>query len=401
MHVPLLDLKAQYRSIKADVDAAVADVMTSQHFILGSKVEQCEKAIARYCGSSHGVGVSSGSDALLACLMAEDIGPGDEVITTSYTFFATAGAIARVGAIPVFVDIDPATYNLDLTQIASRVTLRTRAIIPVHLFGQTADMGPIMSIARDEGLVVIEDAAQAIGAEHNGRRAGSVGHYGCFSFFPSKNLGAAGDGGMIVTNDAQRAEKLQCLRAHGSKPKYHHKLIGGNFRLDAIQAAVVSAKLPHLDDWTAARQRNAERYDELFAEAGLTTGSKPLIPPTVVTDRHVFNQYVIRVSDRDGLKAALQEHGVSTEVYYPVPLHLQECFTYLGYEAGSFPESERAARETLALPVHPELTDEQARYVVDRIGDFLDGGVSIPHAAIDVALIERPKVARDRGVTAS
>src|SRR6266436_6126033 len=263
MNVPLLDLKAQYLAIKSEVDAAIAEVMESQHFILGPKVDQCEKAVAEYSRCAYAVGVSSGSDALLACLMAENIGLGDEVITTPYTFFATAGAIARVGATPVFVDIDPVTYNLDTSQIASKVNSKTRAIIPVHLYGQMADMDNVMAVAEEHGLVVIEDAAQAIGAENNGRRAGSIGHYGCFSFFPSKNLGAAGDGGMIVTNDTKRAEKLRCLRAHGSKPKYHHKIIGGNFRLDALQAAVVSAKLPHLDEWTAVRQRNARKYDQL------------------------------------------------------------------------------------------------------------------------------------------
>ena len=330
MQVPLLDLRAQYSTIKAEVDASIAEVMVSQHFILGPKVAECETAIARYCGCSHAIGVSSGSDALLACLMAESIGPGDEVITTPYTFFATVGAIARLGATPVFVDIDPSTYNLDTSQILSKVTARTRAIIPVHLYGQMADMDIVMTVAEELGLVVIEDAAQAIGAELKGRRAGSIGHYGCFSFFPSKNLGAAGDGGMVVTNDVGRMEKVKCLRAHGSKPKYHHKLVGGNFRLDAIQAAVVSAKLPHLDEWTAARQRNAKRYDELFAEACLPIGL-----PTVVTDRHIFNQYVIRVSARDELQAYLQKKGVGTEVYYPVPMHLQECFAYLGHRAGA------------------------------------------------------------------
>jgi dTDP-4-amino-4,6-dideoxygalactose transaminase len=364
MNVPLLDLKAQYLAIKAEVDAAIAEVMESQHFILGPKVEQCEKAIAQYCGSSHAVGVSSGSDALLACLMAENIGAGDEVITTPYTFFATAGAIARVGATPIFVDIDPATYNMDASQIASKVTARTRGIIPVHLYGQMADMVGVMRVAERHGLVVIEDGAQAIGAEHGGRRAGSIGHYGCFSFFPSKNLGAAGDGGMVVTNDAQRAEKLRCLRAHGSKPKYHHKMIGGNFRLDAIQAAVVSAKLPYLDEWTAARQRNATRYDRLFTSAGLAIGL-----PKVATDRHIFNQYVIRVSHRDQLQADLRKRGVGTEVYYPIPMHLQECFAYLGHGVGAFPQSERAAKETFALPIHPELTEEQARYVVECVCD--------------------------------
>jgi dTDP-4-amino-4,6-dideoxygalactose transaminase len=372
MKVPLLDLRAQYLAIKADVDAAVTEVFESQHFILGPKVEECEKAIAQYSGCSHAVGVSSGSDALLACLMAENIGPGDEVITTTYTFFATAGAIARLGATPIFVDIDPETYHLDTTQIPSRVTNRTRAIIPVHLYGQMADMDAVMQVAEEYGLIVIEDAAQAIGAEHQGRRAGSIGHYGCFSFFPSKNLGAAGDGGMVVTNDAQRAEKLRCLRGHGSKPKYHHKIIGGNFRLDAIQAAIVSAKLAHLDDWTAARQRHAKTYDQLFADAGLTTAThgSSVTLPSVVTDRHIFNQYVIRVPCRDQLQAALKQRGVGTEVYYPVPMHLQECFAYLGFGVGAFLESERAANETLALPVYPELTEQEIQYVVECIRDF-------------------------------
>jgi len=388
MNVPLLDLKAQYVAIKADIDAAIAEVMDSQHFILGSRVEECEKAIAEYCGSAHAVGVSSGSDALLACLMAEDIGHGDEVITTAYSFFATAGAIARVGATPIFVDIDRATCNLDPSQIASKVTERTRAIIPVHLYGQLADMDAVMETAARFQLVVIEDAAQAIGAEHNGRRAGTTGDYGCFSFFPSKNLGAAGDGGIIVTNDARRAERLRCLRAHGASPKYYHKLVGGNFRLDAIQAAIVCAKLPHLDGWTAARRRNAALYGELLAAAGVTPAA--VTPPSVVTDRHVFNQYVIRSTARDRLKAHLQLRGIATEVYYPVPLHLQECFAYLGHQSGAFPESERGATETLALPIHPELSVEQLRYVVAAIRDFVrarlsptsDLPVEIPAAAV-------------------
>lgn len=366
MNVPLLDLKAQYKSIKPEIDAAIADVMESQHFILGPKVEQLEKTVADYSKCSHAIGVSSGSDALLACLMAEDIGTGDEVITTPYSFFATAGAISRLGAIPVFVDIDPATYNLDISQVSSKVTPKTRAIIPVHLYGQMADMDPLMRIAAEHDLVVIEDAAQAIGAEYKGRRAGSIGHYGCFSFFPSKNLGGAGDGGMVVTNDAQRGEKVRCLRGHGAKPKYYHKLVGGNFRLDALQAAVVSAKLPHLDDWTSARQRNAKQYDQLFGKADLPIGL-----PAVVANRHIFNQYVIRVTKRDELQAYLKQKGVGTEVYYPVPLHLQECFAYLGYKPGAFPESERAAKETLALPIHPELTDAQARFVVDCVCEFV------------------------------
>jgi dTDP-4-amino-4,6-dideoxygalactose transaminase len=297
--------------------------------------------------------------------MAEDIGEDDEVITTPYTFFATVGAIARVGAKAVFVDIDPVTYNLDVTQLAAKVTSRTRAIIPVHLYGQMADMDAVMAVANAHNLIVIEDAAQAIGAEDKGRRAGTIGHYGCFSFFPSKNLGAAGDGGMVVTNDAVRAEKLRCLRAHGSKPKYYHRIVGGNFRLDALQAAIVSAKLPHLDGWTSARQRNARLYDRLFDEGGLS-----IQLPAITTDRHIFNQYVIRVSQRNELQSFLQKCEVGTEVYYPVPMHLQECFANLGYQAGDFPESEGAAKETLALPIHPELTEEQARFVVDSIRDF-------------------------------
>ena len=371
MNVPLLDLKAQYSTIKADVDAAIAEVMQSQHFILGPKVERCEQAIADYSQTAHGIGVSSGSDALLACLMAEEIGPGDEVITTPYTFFATVGAIARVGATPIFVDIDPVTCNVDVSEIADKVTEKTRAIIPVHLYGQMADMDAVMQIANDRGLVVIEDAAQAIGAEYNGRRAGSIGHYGCFSFFPSKNLGAAGDGGMVVTGDARRAEKLRVLRGHGSKPKYYHKIIGGNFRLDALQAAIVSAKLPYLDRWTEARQFNAARYDSLFQAAGLTTSGRVTVP-TVVTNRHIFNQYVIRVADRNGLQASLKASGIGTEVYYPVPMHMQECFEDLGHRAGAFPRSERAAAHTLALPIQPELSAEQAQYVVERIAAFVN-----------------------------
>ena len=336
---------------------------------------------AAYSGCTYGVGVSSGTDALLICLMAEGIGPGDEVITTPYTFFATAGSVARVGAKPVFVDIDPASYNLNPAQLEAKITPNTRAIIPVHLYGQMADMDAVMQVAQKHGLVVIEDAAQAIGAEYKGRRAGAIGHYGCFSFFPSKNLGAAGDGGMVVTQDAQRAENLMRMRAHGSKPKYYHKVIGGNFRLDTLQAAVVSAKLGHLDDWTAARQRNAERYNRLFGESGLRIAnssdygmkrndSPQLYLPQTVTDRHIFNQYVIRTSRRDQLRTALQEKGVGTEIYYPVPMHLQECFAYLGHKVGAFPESEGAANETLALPIYPELSEPQARYVVQCVAEF-------------------------------
>lgn len=369
MKVPLLDLEAQYAPIKAEVEKAIASVMASHQYILGPAVQECERAVARYSNCAHGIGISSGTDALLACLMAEGIGPGDEVITTPYTFFATAGCIARVGAKPVFVDIDPISFNLNPSEISAKITSRTKAIMPVHLYGQMADMDPVMEIATRHGLVVIEDAAQAIGSEYKGKRAGSIGHYGCFSFFPSKNLGAAGDGGMVVTNDATRAERVAILRAHGSKPKYYHKVIGGNFRLDSIQAAVVSTKLPHLDAWTKARQNNAERYNRLFASSGLKIGGQVGLPRTV-TGRHIYNQYVIRISRRDALKAFLQEKGVSTEVYYPVPMHLQECFAFLGHKAGEFPESESAAKETLALPIYPELTDEAANYVVSCVVEF-------------------------------
>ena len=373
MNIPLLDLKAQYATIKDEVNAAITEVLESQHFILGPKVEQCEGAIAAYSSCLYGIGVSSGSDALLACLMAENVGPGDEVITTPYTFFATVGAISRLGATPVFVDIDPVTYNMDGAQVASRITRKTRAIIPVHLFGQMADMGPVMAVAKEHNLVVIEDAAQAIGAEDKGRRAGSIGHYGCFSFFPSKNLGAIGDGGMIVTNDAERADKLRVLRGHGAQPKYYHRIVGGNFRLDAVHAAVVLSKLPHLDDWTAARRNNAKRYDQLFKAANL-----PITLPAMVTDRHIFNQYVIRTAQRDQLQAFLKQKGIGSEVYYPVPMHLQDCFAYLGVREGALPESERAAKESLAIPVYPELREEQACRVVDCIGEFLGQMSLIP-----------------------
>ena len=370
MKVPLLDLKAQYATIKEEIQEAVLDVLGSQWFILGPNVQECEKRIAEYCNCPHAVGVSSGSDALLVSLMAEGIGPGDEVITTPYTFFATVGCISRVGAKPVFVDIEPETYNINVSQIESRINDETKAIIPVHLFGQCADMDPILEVAERHGLVVIEDAAQAIGTEYKGRRAGSMGHYGCFSFFPSKNLGAAGDGGMVVTQDEARAEKVRTLRVHGSKPKYYHKLVGGNFRLDAIQAAIINVKLRYLDQWTAARQANARRYRELFDEAGLTTDGNVRLPEEIPGGRHIYNQFVIRARRRDELRAYLKEQGVGTEIYYPVPLHLQECFADLGHKEDDFPESEAAASETLALPVYAELADEQIAYVVSRVRQF-------------------------------
>lgn len=372
MKVPLLDLTAQYASIREEIDAAVAEVVTSQRFILGAVVEACEDAIAGYTGCAHAIGVSSGTDALLVALMAEGIGPGDEVVTTPYSFFATGGVIARVGATPVFADIDPVTLNLDPGRVAECVTKKTRAIIPVHIFGQMADMAPIMEIARSRDLVVIEDAAQAIGAEHGGRRAGSVGHYGCFSFFPSKNLGCFGDGGMVVTNDAERADRVRALRVHGEGVKYHHPIVGGNFRLDALQAAVIRAKLPHLDDWSDARGANAALYSRLLDDLARRKPSC-LTLPRVVTDRHVFNQYVVRVTDRDRVWERLASAGVGTAIYYPLPLHLQECFAALGYRRGDLPESERAADRAIALPIYPELAAEQIRRVAGVLRTALGG----------------------------
>ncbi len=367
--VPLLDLKAQYGPIRNEIETAVREVLESQHFILGPQVEACEKVIAEYAQCRFAVGVSSGSDALLIALMAEKIGPGDEVITTAYSFFATAGAIARVGAKPVFVDIDPATFNLNVYKIKAAITKNTRAIIPVHLYGQMADMDPLMALAREYGLVVIEDAAQAIGAEYKGRRAGSFGDYGCFSFFPSKNLGAAGDGGMVMTNDENRAKQLKLLRNHGAQPKYYHKFIGGNFRLDTLQAAVVHVKFRHLDLWTQQRQQNAERYRRLFSQSHAVAAGFVVLP-SVITNRHIFNQFVIRAKDRDRLKSFLKERGVDTEIYYPVPLHLQECFRPLGWKKGDLPESEKAAETSLALPIFPELSEEQAGWVVQSVSKF-------------------------------
>ena len=383
MKVPLLDLAAQYAAIKPEIDAAIARVVASQRFVLGPEVRACEEAVAACVGSTHGVGVSSGTDALLVALMAEEIGPGDEVVTTPFSFFATAGAIARVGATPVFVDIDPVTFNMDPALIDDRVTACTRAILPVHLFGQMAEMAQIMEIARRRGLVVIEDAAQAIGARHDGHSAGAVGHYGCFSFYPTKNLGGYGDGGIVVTNDPARAEKLRALRVHGETAPYHHRHIGGNFRLDALQAAVIRAKLPHLDRWTEARIANAVLYHRLLGDRAARqadpgapqagSGARqadptapspyPFVLPRAVTDRHVFNQFVVRVADRDRVQERLAAAGIGTAVYYPVPLHLQECFAGPGYRPGDLPNSERAAKEVLALPIFPELTTAQIRHV--------------------------------------
>ena len=382
MQVPLLDLKPQYQALAAEMQAAIARVCATQHFILGPAVRELESGVARYCQSEYGIGVSSGTDALLLALMALGIGAGDAVITSPFTFFATAGTIARTGARPLFCDIEPQTFNIDPAALAQLLDggcerrgaelihrasgTRVRALMPVHLYGQLADMAPLMELARRFGLKVIEDAAQAIGAaDERQRRAGSFGDIGCLSFFPTKNLGAFGDAGMCVTNDAALAERMQILRVHGGKPKYYHALIGGNFRIDELQAAVLNVKLPHLDEWTAARQRNAAYYAQAFARAALGDAVRP--PPERPGVRHIYNQYVVRVRDRDTLRARLEAAGVGTEIYYPVPLHLQQCFAYLGHTAGDFALSEQAATETLALPIFPELTETQLQYVVDSL----------------------------------
>ena len=383
MKVPLLDLKPQYRALKSELDAALLRVSESQYFILGPEVKTLEAATAAYSGCKFGIGISSGTDALLIALMALDIGAGDEVITSPYTFFATAGTIARVGARPVFVDIDPETFNLSPaavekfieTQCDTREGVlmnratggRIRSIMPVHLYGQIADMHRIQALARKHALSIIEDAAQAIGSEdESGRRACSIGDIGCLSFFPTKNLGAFGDAGMCVTNDEKLAAKLMKLRVHGMEPKYYHELIGGNFRLDEIQAAVLNVKLPHLDSWSAARARNAAFYDAAFKRANL--GNQVTTPPPAAAGaRHIYNQYCIRTPRRDELRAWLVQQGVGCEIYYPLPLHMQQCFSYLDHKPEDFPESLRASRETLALPIYPELSESQLQYVVDTI----------------------------------
>jgi dTDP-4-amino-4,6-dideoxygalactose transaminase len=361
MKVPLLDLKAQFASIEADVRAAVDRVLRSQRFILGPEVEQLERQVAERTGVAAAVGVSSGTDALLCALMAAEVGPQDEVIVPTFSFFATVGVVARLGATPVLVDVDPVTYNADPEAVARAVTPRTRAIVVVHLFGQCADMDPVLDVARRHGLTVIEDAAQALGATYQGRPAGSLGDYGCFSFFPSKNLGAYGDAGMIVTRDEQNGARCRQLRQHGARPKYHHPLLGGNFRIDALQAAVLNAKLPYLAGWSAARWANAARYDRLLA------GSNVRTPTVAPYNESVYHQYVVRVAGRDDVRAALSERGIGTEVYYPEPLHLQPCLASLGYAEGDLPVAETVCREVLALPIYPELTPEQLDYVAEQV----------------------------------
>jgi dTDP-4-amino-4,6-dideoxygalactose transaminase len=384
-NVPLLDLKAQYAQIRAEIMPIIEQVCASQRFILGEHVLALEAEVAGYCSASAGIGVSSGTDALLLALMALRLGANDEIITSPFTFFATAGTIARLGARPVFCDIDPDSFNLSPAAVAEfldrhcsmqggelinrRSGGRIKGLMPVHLYGQSADMDPLMALAKQHRLKVIEDAAQAIGTEYrNGARVGSIGDVGCFSFFPSKNLGAFGDAGLCTTNDPELAESMRVLRVHGGKPKYFHAVIGGNFRLDELQAAVLLVKMKYLDGWSQARQRNAALYDAAFAAAGL--GPRLVTPPPSRGGRHIYNQYAVRAQNRDALRTFLAERRIGTEIYYPVPLHLQPCFAYLGYRPGDFPLSEEAAAHTLALPIYPELTGEQLRYVAASVAEF-------------------------------
>ncbi len=369
MKVPLLDLYAQNEPLRAEMLAAITRVFDSQRYILGPEVEQLELELATWLQVKAVVGVSSGTDALLTALMAAGVGPGAEVVTSTYSFFATAGSIARLGARPVLVDIDPATYNLDPAAAAAAVTSRTRAIIPVHLFGLSADLDPIVEAGATVGAAVVEDAAQAIGARYKKRLVGGIGTLGCFSFYPSKNLSGLGDGGVVTTMDEEVGHRVRLLRGHGASPKYFHEIVGGNFRLDALQAAVLRVKLPHVADWTELRRRNARRYGDLFGAAGVT--SRGVVLPSEPDGYfHVFNQYVIRAPRRDALRAHLHARGVGTEIYYPRPFHLQRCFADLGYRQGAFPHAEAAASETLALPVYPELSEAQQSYVVDAVSEF-------------------------------
>ncbi len=369
MQVPLLDLKEQNDALRPDIEAALGRVLDSNGFILGGEVAELEKELAQYCGTRYAIGCASGSDAILLALMALDVGAGDEVITTPYSFFATVSAITRLGAVPVFVDVDPVTYNIDVSQLEAAITGKTKAIEPVHLYGQCADMQPIRNIAARHGIPVVEDAAQAIGAEEDGVRAGAMSEIGCFSFYPSKNLGGMGDGGFMTTDDDALDAKMRALRVHGSEVRYYHKWVGLNSRLDGFQGAVLRVKLPHLESWTEKRRANAAGYSRLFTDAGVT--EQVGLPAERPNARHIYNQYVIRVpNQRDALRAHLTEKGVGTDIYYPVPLHLQECFGYLGHSEGDMPEAERAARETLALPIYPEMTDGQQEYVVESIGEF-------------------------------
>ena len=394
MKVPLLDLKPQYQSLKKELDEAILRVAESQYFILGPEVEKMEKEFCDYLGCKHAIGVSSGTDALLLALMAIDIQPGDEVIVPTYSFFATAGVVSRLNATPVFTDIDPVTFNINPEDVKKKITSKTKAIIPVHLYGQSADMEPLMKIAKEKNIFVIEDAAQAIGTEYkDGKCVGTIGDIGCFSFFPSKNLGGYGDGGLVTTNDDDLAYMLRIKRVHGGEQKYYHKVIGGNFRIDALQAAVLRVKLPHLDKWSEKRRANADHYNELFVKAGLAeeTGkikfddkNKVLLPKPVyrseirnpkseIRNYHIYNQYIIRTQKRDELKKFLTENEIGNEIYYPIPFHQQDCFVNLNYKTGDFPEAEKACQTSLALPIYPELTKEQQEFVVGKIKEFIQG----------------------------
>jgi dTDP-4-amino-4,6-dideoxygalactose transaminase len=367
--VPLLDLQAQYRPLREQLLAAITRVCDSQQFILGREVDALERELADALGVEEAIAVSSGTDALLVAMMALGVGPGDEVLTTPYSFFATAGCISRLGAIPRFVDIDPLTYNIDPSTLRAAVTPRTKALLPVHLYGLCADMDPILEVASERGIPVIEDACQAIGARYRGRQAGTIGTIACFSFFPSKNLAAFGDAGLVTTNDRELAHEVRLLRNHGAEPKYYHHRIGGNFRLDALQAAVLRVKLPHLPEWTRMRRANAARYEALFAEAGLL--DRVTIPFEPPGREHIYHQYIVRVADRDRVRARLTEQGIGTEIYYPVPFHLQACFADLGYRRQDFPNAEQAADTTLALPIFGELTPEQLGLVARGLADAL------------------------------
>ncbi len=386
MKVPLLDLKPQYLALKDEIDAAMARVVDSQYFINGPDVAGLEKDINEYIECKYSVGVSSGTDALLLALMAIDIKPGDEVIVPTYSFFATAGVVARLNAIPVLVDSDPVTFNIDPSKIEEKITEKTKSIIPVHLYGQSADMDAIMEIANKHNLIVIEDGAQAIGVQYkDGRKVGTLGHIGCFSFFPSKNLGCFGDGGICTTNDEKLYHTMKIMRMHGAEPKYFHKVIGGNFRIDTLQAAILRVKLPHLDSWSEKRRHNAQLYSKLFIEAGLaeTEGitildekNQVLLPKAIYKETgnknyHIYNQYIIRVEDRDGMLDHLRKNDIGCEVYYPVAFHRQECFAYLNADDKDFPVSNYAAEHSLALPIYPELTNEQIKFVVDTISEFI------------------------------
>ncbi|MHB1685958.1 MAG: DegT/DnrJ/EryC1/StrS family aminotransferase [Ignavibacteriaceae bacterium] len=385
MRVPLLDLKLQYQSLKKELDEAIIKVAESQYFILGPEVDSMEKAFCEYLNCKHSLGVSSGTDALLIALMAIGIQPGDEVIVPTFSFFATAGVVSRLNATPVFVDIDPVTFNIAPKEFEKKITKKTKAVIPVHLYGQSCEMDEIIKIAKAHDLKVIEDSAQAIGVQYkDGKFTGTIGDIGCFSFFPSKNLGGYGDGGLVVTNDDELAEKLKILRVHGGEPKYYHKIIGGNFRLDAIQAAVLKVKLPHLDSWSQKRRENAGTYNKLFISSGVAeeTGkiffnkkNKVLIPKAIyksdaIKNYHIYNQYIIRVEKRDELRQFLAKNEIGTEIYYPVPFHLQECFANLGYKRGNFPLAEMSADTSIALPIYPELSREQIEFVVSKIKEF-------------------------------